>query len=78
MTGPPNHDVLIQQVEEAINYWRAQANGTDGISISREVSALADCYGMMIYADARTVPIAVLTPAQLRALALASAALVRK
>lgn len=78
MTGTPNHDVLIQQVEEAINYWRAQANGTDGISISQEVSILADCYGMMIYADARTVPSAALTPAQRRALALASAAHARK
>ena len=78
MTGATNHDVLIQQVEEAINYWRAQANGTDGISISREASVLADCYGMMIYMDARTVPSAALAPAQLRALALASAALARK
>ncbi|ANY18515.1 DUF3717 domain-containing protein [Bordetella pseudohinzii] len=75
MTGTPCPHVLIQQIETAINYWRAQANGTDGISISREVSVLADCYGMMIYAGVSTVPVTALAPAQLRALKLASSAL---
>lgn len=61
-------DIQIQQVEQAINYWRGQAGGGDGVTITREVSVLADCYGMMIYSVAKTVPISALAPAQREAL----------
>lgn len=61
-------EVQIQHVEHAINYWRARAGVGDGVSIAREVSVLADCYGLMIYTDVQTLPVEALAPAQRHAL----------
>lgn len=41
--------VHINSIEAAIAFWLNRAPGDDGISISKPVSILADCYGLMIY-----------------------------
>jgi predicted Fe-S protein YdhL (DUF1289 family) len=41
--------IHINDVERAINWWRAHAPSPDGITACAEVRALAEVYGLMVY-----------------------------
>lgn len=47
--------LTIDQIEDAINYWRNVKPSPDGIVLPTEVRVLADVYGEMIYFRAPTV-----------------------
>jgi hypothetical protein len=57
--------IHITDIEAAINWWRARAPSSDGITACDPVRALAEVYALMVYyreheADERTLP----TPAR--------------
>ncbi len=41
--------IHITDIEAAINYWREITPSSDGITLSREVRALAKVYALMVY-----------------------------
>jgi hypothetical protein len=52
-------DITLNQLEQAINYWRALRPSTgEERALSPEVNALANVYAMMIFQRHKSVPIA--------------------
>lgn len=56
-----NERIGIVELENAINYWRAQRPSPDGVTLGPEVRALAEVYALMAYnheveAAVRSVP----------------------
>jgi len=41
--------IHITDIEAAINWWRERAPSPDGLSLSAEVSALAEVYALLVY-----------------------------
>jgi len=41
--------IHITDIEAAINYWRERTPSTDGITLSKELRALAKVYALMVY-----------------------------
>ena len=60
----------IAEIEAAINYWQSKAP-SDGVTLGPEVRSLSDCYGSMIYQQAREVEARLLNEKQVAALSLA-------
>lgn len=62
--------ITIQELEAAINYWRSQspAKGEELI-LSKEASALAKPYALMIVQGAQRIPVDILDEASKDALA---------
>jgi hypothetical protein len=56
-------EITLQELEQAINYWRSlrPARGEER-ALSPEVNTLATVYAMMIFHQARTVPLDTLDP----------------
>jgi predicted Fe-S protein YdhL (DUF1289 family) len=55
--------IHITDIEAAINHWRLKNPSPDGITLPRELRALAEVYGLMVYhrqdlADEFTLPLA--------------------
>jgi hypothetical protein len=51
-------ELTLQELEDAINYWRAQLPATgDALVLSGQVSKLAELYGLMIYYRLQRVPL---------------------
>ncbi len=51
-------DVTLNELEEAINYWRRMRPSTgEERALSAEVNALADIYALMIFERARSRPL---------------------
>ncbi len=53
--------IHITDIEAAINYWRRKQPSPDGVTLSAEVRALAEVYGLMVFAreelaDEKTFP----------------------
>lgn len=53
--------IHITDIEAAINYWRSKQPSPDGVTLSAEVRALAEVYGLMVFArqelaDEKTFP----------------------
>lgn len=53
--------IHITDIEAAINWWRERSPSPDGVSLSPEVRALAEVYGLLVWhrevlADERTMP----------------------
>ena len=53
--------IHITDIEAAINYWRERSPSPDGISLAKELRALAEVYALLVYfheteADERTLP----------------------
>ncbi|KAA0178797.1 DUF3717 domain-containing protein [Cupriavidus gilardii] len=65
MTGVP-----ISLIEKAINEWRERrpTSKTNGTELCKEVRALADLYGVMIYERVEVIAYGALTDNQKRAL----------
>ncbi len=50
-------DLTLSELEQAINYWRAQRPSTgEERALSAEVNSLANTYAMMIFHQLRAVP----------------------
>ena len=54
--------IHITDIEAAINYWRGKQPSPDGVTMSAEVRALAEVYGLMVFArqelaDEKTFPL---------------------
>jgi len=45
----PMTGIHITDIESAINYWRDRKPSTDGVTLSREVRALAEVYALMVF-----------------------------
>ena len=74
MYGPNGYDsrlalqnnmagIHITDIEAAINHWRVKNPSPDGVALPRELRALADVYGQMVYfkqdyADEFSLPLA--------------------
>ena len=57
-------DITLTELEQAINYWRAQRPSTgEERCLSPEVDALATVYALMIYHRAHSIAFDTLTPA---------------
>ena len=41
--------IHITDIEAAINHWRGHAHAPDGLSLSPQLRALAETYGLMVY-----------------------------
>lgn len=56
-------DLTVQELESAINFWRAQrpARGNE-VALAPEVNLLARIYALMIYRRATTIDIDSLAP----------------
>lgn len=51
-------DITLPELEQAINYWRAlRPSSGEERSLSPEVNTLATVYAMMIFQQARTLPL---------------------
>ena len=55
--------IHITDIEAAINHWRIKNPSPDGVTLPRELRALADVYGQMVYfkqdyTDEFTLPLA--------------------
>jgi predicted Fe-S protein YdhL (DUF1289 family) len=55
--------IHITDIEAAINYWRQKNPSPDGVTLPRELRALAEIYALMVYykeeeADEYTLPLA--------------------
>ena len=55
--------IHITDIEAAINHWRLKNPSPDGVTLPRELRALAEVYGLMVYykqelADEFTLPLA--------------------
>lgn len=55
--------IHITDIEAAINHWRAKRPSTDGVTLSRELRALAEVYALMVFhredlADEFSLPVA--------------------
>lgn len=61
----------INQIENAINYWREHQASGDDAALCPSARALADVYGLMIYQQAETVVASTLTSEQNEAMNLA-------
>ncbi|MDR7150035.1 putative Fe-S protein YdhL (DUF1289 family) [Hydrogenophaga palleronii] len=53
--------IHITDIEAAINYWRERSPSPDGISLAKELRALAEVYALLVYfheteADEKTLP----------------------
>jgi uncharacterized protein len=53
--------IHITDIESAINWWRARSPSPDGVSLCRELRALAEVYALMVYhheteADEASIP----------------------
>jgi hypothetical protein len=56
--------LTIQQLEQAINFWRQQHPATgEEQALSPEAAALATPYAIMIYAHRQSIPLDLLEPA---------------
>ncbi len=63
---PAKHNMAgihITDIEAAINHWRLKNPSPDGVTLPRELRALAEVYGLMVYykqelADEFTLPLA--------------------
>lgn len=42
--------IHITDIEAAINFWRARKPSPDGVTLAREIRALAEVYALMVYA----------------------------
>ncbi len=52
-------ELTLNQLEQAINYWRARQPSTgEERALSPQVNALANVYAMMIFNQLRGVPLA--------------------
>lgn len=61
--------VTIQELEAAINYWRAQSPSTgDALQLCSQVSVLAGPYAMLIVQGAQRIPLDVLDESARQAL----------
>ena len=50
-------DLTLSELEQAINYWRAQRPSTgEERALSAEVNSLANIYAMMIFHQLRAMP----------------------
>jgi uncharacterized protein len=47
--------IHIADIETAVNYWRARQAPADGLALGPELCALAQLYGLMVYARATQV-----------------------
>jgi hypothetical protein len=57
-------DITLPELEQAINYWRSLRPSTgEERALSPEVNALATVYAMMIFHQAKSVPMDALEPA---------------
>jgi hypothetical protein len=45
--------IHITDIEAAINHWRAKNPSPDGVTLPRELRALAEVYGLMVYYKTR-------------------------
>ena len=57
----PERAIHITDIEAAINWWRERSPSPDGVSLSPEVRALAEVYGLLVWhrevlADERSMP----------------------
>jgi hypothetical protein len=56
-------DISLPELEQAINYWRSlRPSQGEERALSPEVNALATVYAMMIFNQARTIPLDTLEP----------------
>ncbi len=56
-------DLSVQELEAAINYWRARSPaGRNEYALSRDVNLLAPIYALMIYRGAPTLDMNTLDP----------------
>ena len=53
----PERAIHITDIEAAINWWRERSPSPDGVSLSPEVRALAEVYGLLVWALTRRWPI---------------------
>lgn len=59
-------DVILTELEDAINYWRRMKPATgDERALSPEVNALADAYALMIFERSKVLPLSSLSDAAL-------------
>ncbi len=57
-------DLTVNELEQAINYWRRQRPSTgDERALSAEVNVLANIYALMIFERVRARPLDTLDPA---------------
>jgi hypothetical protein len=62
-------DLGLQELEAAINHWRAQCPvAGNAVLLSPEVNALAKLYALMIFNRSASVPLAQLEPGAQQAL----------
>jgi predicted Fe-S protein YdhL (DUF1289 family) len=47
--------IHICDIEAAINHWRARASAPDGVTLGPELSALAEVYGRMAFAQVHEI-----------------------
>jgi predicted Fe-S protein YdhL (DUF1289 family) len=59
--------IHLTDIEAAINYWRACRPSPDGVVLAPETRALAEVYGLMVYAGEEWVDEASMPPAALQA-----------
>ncbi|MGH8810142.1 MAG: DUF3717 domain-containing protein [Noviherbaspirillum sp.] len=63
-------DISLPELEQAINYWRSlRPSQGEERALSPEVNALATVYAMMIFNQARTIPLDALDPSAQQLLA---------